>query len=196
MKKILLSLLAVGLLAFTGYSQTNALPSPSLAIGIDTNANPPVLTGPFIDIIGSLASATNIVVAVAAEYSPDTSTFGASAALVYNITPVVGTMLRFDYLPGTVAGSSDFSMVSANLQLQVPMTIAGKIQWTWFGLSGIATPLGGAGTDNGTVQGVFGAGADIKIPSFSSHWSMAFDVEKWTALPGLQYRFSPLVWKF
>lgn len=151
---------------------------------------------PFISLIGSLASASNIVVAAAAEYSPETSTYGASLALVYNITPVVGTMLRFDYLPGRVDGSSDFSMVSANMQLQLPMTILGKVQWTWFGLSGIATPLGGAGGDNGTVQGVFGAGADIKIPSLSSHWLMAFDVEKWTALPGLQYRFAPLVWKF
>ena len=177
--------LAVGLLAVTGLSQT-----------LNTNGPVPTLTGPFIDVVGQLATATNWVVAPFFTYVKDAHTWGGGIAAVYNITSAVGTMLRLDYVPTAEAGASDLSMVSANLQLQQSVTIANKVQVTMFGLSGIATPMGGAGTDNGTVQGVFGAGADFKIPSLSSHWSMAFDVEKWTAMPGLEFRFSPLVWKF
>ena len=193
MKKVILTLLAVGLLAFTGYSQT-VIASPTSPItsgtwvALNTN-NTPTLSGPLVDFVGTLAEATNWLVAPFVTYASDTRSWGGGLAAVYNITDTVGTMLRYDYL------DSSFNMVSANLQLQAPMVIASTVKVTFFGFTGVATALGGYGEQNGTVQAIMGAGVDFK-PLSSKHWSCAFDAEYWTLRSGVQYRFAPFVWRF
>lgn len=181
--KNFLATLAVGLLALTGYSQTVQ------PVSLNTNTSPPTLSGPLIDVMGALATATNWVVAPFGTYSEADSKYGGGIAAVYNITEAVGSMFRFDYL------DRNFNMVSASMELQQPIVIAGKLKVTTFAFSGIATTVGGAGTENGTVQGVFGAGMDFK-PVSSKHWSAAFSAEYWSARDGVQWRFSPFVWKF
>lgn len=180
MKKLCLSLLAVVALATAGYSQV-----------LNTNTTPPTLSGPLIDALIDFSRATNWVVAPYATYSGDGNAWGGGLAAVYNLTPVVGTMLRVDWM------ENSFTMVSANLELSAPIMIADTVKVTPFGFTGIATPLGGDGPNNYTVQGIFGAGMDVKFPKLSSHWSMAFDAEYWTARPEtVQWRFAPFVWRF
>ena len=163
-------------------------------VALNTNTSPPTLTGPGIDLLKYLGTATNWVVAPFMTYDTANHQYGGGLAGVINITSTLGTMLRVDYL------GSEFYQVSAGLQLQAPISVGSNFMITPFGFSTIATPLSGAGSQNGTVQGVFGSGLDFKFPNLSSHFSMAFDAEYWTARPGgkagLQWRFSPLVWRF
>ena len=155
---------------------------------VNTNTSPPTLSGPGMDAIKSLATATNWLAAPFMTYGSETHDVGGGLALVYNITDTVGTMLRVDYY------GNKWSMVSANLQLQLPITVASNAQVTTFGYTGISMPV--SGSDKGTVQGLFGAGVDLKFPKLSRHWSAAVAAEYWTQERGVQWRFAPFVWKF
>lgn len=181
MKKILLSLLAVGLLAFTGYSQTNSLPAPSLSLGVSLDA-----------AILELTTATNWTVAPFFTYHRDIekrkNDFGGGLAAIFNLTDKTATVLRVESL------SRDFYLATGNLQLQLPFdAFNGKVRVTPFGFLGGGQKFGSG--DNAFI-GIAGTGMDFKIPSFSKQWSAAFDAEYWSDRPGVQWRFAPFVWKF
>jgi hypothetical protein len=155
MKKFFCSILAVCALALTGYSQV-----------LDTNTSPPTLSGPFVDFLGSLSQATNWGVATFGIYTPHSSTssssgasYGAGAVVLYNISPYVATGVGIDWLDKNV------TMPSAQVQFQAPIRIGGTngVIFRPFAFTGVATPVAGEGTDNGTAVGLFGAGIGVKI---------------------------------
>lgn len=145
--------MAVGLLASTGYSQV-----------LDTNSTPPTLSGPFIDFVGSLATATNWGVATFGIYAPKSDngkgTAGAGAVALYNITPYLATGIGIDWLEG-----GNVTMPSAQVQFQAPLRIGGTngVLLRPFAFTGVATPVAGMGKDNGNVIGLVGAGMGVKI---------------------------------
>lgn len=165
MKSFILSLLmAVGICA-TGYSQV-----------LNTNVNPPVLSGPFIDFLGSLATATNWGVATFGIYTPRSSNqnksggvWGVGAVALYNFNEYMGAGAGIDYLDNHV------TMPSAQFQLQAPFRVGGTNGVTFrpFGFTGIAIPVGGEGDDNGTVAGIIGAGMAVDIwKGFKGFWGI------------------------
>ena len=86
-------------------------------------------------------------------------------------------------------------MASANLQLQLPYdAFKSAARITPFGFVGGAYQFGGSA--DGSMIGILGAGLDVKFPKLSSNFSVAFDAEYWSDRPGVQWRFSPFVWKF
>lgn len=152
MKFILSIIMAVGLCA-TGYSQV-----------LDTNTSPPTLSGPFIDMLGSLSTATNWGIATFGIYTPKTDKpgkagLGAGAVALYNITPYVATGVGIDWL------NDDVTMPSAQVQFQAPLRIGGTngVVVRPFAFTGVATPVAGMGDDNGNVVGIIGAGLGVKI---------------------------------
>jgi hypothetical protein len=169
-------------------AQTNSAPGP--IVSINTSNVVPTLQGIGMDLLDQLSYATNWAVAPFMIYDEGSHQFGGGLAGIYNITPALGAMIRLDYL------NQEVWMPSASLQFQAPITIASNVTVIPFGFTGIATPLGGAGKNNGTAVGMFGAGVDLSFPKLSKHYSFAADVEKWTSFDGYQIRISPFVWKF
>lgn len=153
MKKILGSILAAVALAMTGYSQV-----------LNTNVNPPVLEGPFIDFLGSLSTWTNWGIASGGIYAPRSptgkSSVGAFAVALYNISPYVATGIGIDWLE-----DGNITMPSAQVQFQAPFLVGGTNGVTFrpFAFTGVATPVAGEGEDNGSVVGLVGAGMGVKI---------------------------------
>lgn len=150
----------------------------------ETNTPPGVISGPGAEVLSFLGTASNLMVVPFGTYSTDNGgKFGGGIALAYKASDFVCPMLRFDYL------DKQITMPSAALQLQLPVTIAGKITVIPFAFSGVATPISGKGNDNGAVSGMFGAGAAVRI---SSRFDLVGDIEKWTGFKGQQYRFGVL----
>lgn len=192
MKRFLLSLLAVGLLRLTGYSQTNAF----TGIGLNTNTSPPTLTlGAGIDeAIAALTTATNWAVApfltLVKDAEADKTLWGGGVAGVYNLSEHAASIVRLDYLDGNLY------LLGADLQLSLPFdTFSGNMRNTPFGFVGGAWKFS-SGQGDERVIGVVGAGYDLKFPKLSKHWSVAFDAEYWSDRPGVQWRFTPFVWRF
>jgi hypothetical protein len=180
--KLLFSLLAVGLLAVTGHSQP---------ISVNTNTTPATLEGPIWDAFSLLGTATNWAVApflTIAEKDGGGNVYGGGIAGIYNITEQLGSMLRADFL------DDNWNMVSGGLEFQWPIKLGDWGVIRPFGESLVAIPFGQNVNDK--VLGILGAGADIKFPKLSRHWSMAFSAEFWTDRDGIQWRIAPFVWKF
>lgn len=181
MRKYLIVTLLAALVSVAGYSQV-----------LNTNTAPPTLTGPGMEALSFLSTATNWIVAPFLEYSPQAANdkYGGGLAAVINLneSQTLATMLRVDYV------GASWWMPSANLQLQFPIHIGSNVTVTPFGFGGASVPLGGK--DQNTIAGIFGSGLDIKLNKLSKHWSIAADVEYWTNMPGPQYRFSPFVYRF
>ena len=148
MKRILLALVAsIGLMVTTS----------AQVITLNTNTSPPMLSGPFIDVLDKLSTGSNWMVAPYGIYSFDDKKAGAGLAILYDLTPAgystnsptVGTGIRFEYY------DENFSVVQGNIQFNVPLTIAGKVTLIPFGYTGIESPMSGNDT---SVSAVFGAG--------------------------------------
>ena len=160
MKKALVFIAGLAL-AFTLTSNAQIALNP---VGLSTNAaGQPTLSGPFIDVLSKVATLTNWGVSTFGIYEPASgshkSTFGAGALALYNITPVVATGIGIDYLENQV------TMPSAQVQFQLPLLIGGTngVLVRPFAFTGVATPIGGKGQDNGAVVGLFGAGLGVRI---------------------------------
>ena len=175
MKKTLFG--TVLLSAILSFSLTSRAENTNL-ISLDISTNTPVLTGAGAELIQFLGTASNIMVAPYGTYSSE-GKGGGGIALAYEVGNFIAPMLRFDYL------DKEITMPSASVQLPAPITIAGKLTVIPFGFTGVATPLSGKGNDNGSVQGIFGAGLAVRV---TSHLDIVFDVEKWTGFTGQQYR--------
>jgi len=194
MKK-LLALLALTV-ALTVNAQTNTAPTigsvhltidEPVTAAADTNAVPtlPEHLGTLLNFLS--ASSTNWYVASYGIYVSDTKTFGGGIAGAYSLSPYVLTVLRVDYL------NDSFWMPSGSMQLQLPMTLAGKLQVTPFAFAGIATLLGGNGDQpTGSAVGIGGAGLATR---FNEHFGLVYDVEMWSNYTGAQQRFG-VYWKF
>lgn len=176
MKKLLLSI-GVALLTATAIAQTNQPPPAS------TN----LFGEPVSKVISFLSNtATNWLVAGYGIYSEDTASGGAGIAGAYTINDFVATALRLDYIDGEVW------MPSGNLQLQLPLQLANKVTVIPFIFTGLATPLGGRGEDNGSSTVIYGSGLAGRI---SKNFGLIYDAEKWERFDGVQHRFG-VYWKF
>lgn len=161
MKRILA---LIGLLALTvsGYAQTNnPVPPPTV-----TNA-PPLLSSPLWDIFSN----TNLIIGIDGIYDVTDHSGGVGIAAAYKLNEMLAPVARLDYFKGAIWNAQ------IGLQLQVPVTIAGRLKITPFAFDSIATVLNGHGSHNWEPENVAGIGAAISI---SKHWVVAGDYERWT----------------
>jgi len=149
---------------------------------ISTNDNP-FLSGPTTQILDFLSHGSNWMAVAYGTANDKFDKFGGGVALGYRASDFLVPTLRLDYYDGRVW------MPSASIQLQAPMTLFGKITVIPFAISGIATPIAGKGSDNGTAVGIFGAGLAARV---GAHWDIIGDAEKWTGFDGYQIRFGAL----
>ena len=180
MKKYL-ALLGV-MLAITVNAQTNA----PIAVA-DTN-QPPTLPEHVTTWLSFLSNtSTNWVVAPYIVYvDDDVNSYGGGVGAFYSLSQYALTGLRLDYVGG------ELTMPSVNVQLQLPIRVMDKVTVVPFAVSGLATPLDGRGSDNGTAVGILGAGVAVGI---TKKIGVVYDIEKWTSFDGTQHRFG-LFWKF
>lgn len=130
-------------------------------VTLNTNTSP-LLSGPFVDILDKLTTATNWGVAAFGIYTPNSTTtgkkaYGAGAVFLYNINSYMATGLGIDWL------ENDVTMPNGQFQFQAPLKIANSLTLTPFVFTGIATPISGDGYNNGQVVGLFGAGLAAKV---------------------------------
>lgn len=153
MKKLIL-LLATSF-TLVGYSQNTAF-----------------LSSPIVDFL----SRSNLIVATYGIIDSTSKTGGGGIGLGYKLSDFVVPTLRFDYIGGRIW------QPSGSLQLQVPVTIAGKFTVIPFIFEGIATPLTGKGNKNFDPVNIAGIGAALQLPH--SHWynpaGVIGDFERWT----------------
>lgn len=171
MKKLLLVLSLVTSLSVI--AQTN--PPPTLT---DTNLVPPAAS----TFLSFLAGATNLMVAPYGIVGTE-GKYGGGIALAYKLSDMIVPTIRMDYYDGRVW------MPSADMQLQVPLLLGGKVTFIPFGFAGIATPLTGKGSDNFTPVAIIGAGGAVRI---GAKWDLVGDIEKWSGFKGEQIRFGVL----
>lgn len=174
MKK-LLTLLAVGLLAVTGYAQTtNPPPAPTIIGGLEQIGAALGTTVPTNLVIGPYGSA--------AIDNNKLANWSVGLAAAWNFTENIGVGMAVDYAPD----SQDFTLFTGQVTIRTairPLTFAG---WTNFvvvpyGFAGLGTPLAGAGEANGGVATVAGAGAAIPIISFKGwHFGASGAYANWS----------------
>lgn len=162
--------MAVALTAITGFAQEE----------------PPVIKSPVWDF---LTQGSNYVFATYGIYNATSESFGGGIGAGYKLSEFVVPTLRLDYI------NHRFYVPSGSLQLQVPVTVLGKVRVTPFAFSGIATLLNAGSGDNGNVIGIFGLGGSISLVKGHDKWYvpdyLLFDYEKWTGggFNDDQYRF-------
>jgi hypothetical protein len=105
--------------------------------------------------------------------------FGGGAALGYHLSDYLVPTLRIDVLDGVI------TMPSGSAQIQYQIKLSQNLSITPFAVGGIATPIMGRGTQNGSAVGIMGAGAAIKYKDLIEG---AVDYEKWTGYSGNQIR--------
>jgi hypothetical protein len=140
--------------------------------GSTPGTNAPLVSGPAADAWSFITTAgvSNWMVAPFGIYSTTSKEWGGGLAVGYKLSEFVVPVLRLDYLAG------DIWMPSANLQLQVPVTIMGKFTLIPFTFAGVATTIAGGGADNGTAVGMLGIGGAVRL---SSHVDLVGDYELW-----------------
>lgn len=157
MKKLLIILFACASLSAFAQTSTN-LPPPSTA---------PLLSSPIVDFL----SRSNLIIAPYGIYDTTAGQGGGGIGLAYKLNDFIVPTLRFDYINGAIWNPS------ASIQLQVPVTIAGKLTVTPFAFDGIATAIAGKGHSNFEPENIAGIGAAIKI---SNSLGLVADYERWT----------------
>lgn len=166
MKRILLSIGLLGLLALPAFGQYFTTNSAGAFIPITLNTNGgsgPFFSGPIVDVLKDLSTATNWGFGAFSIIRPKAGNnpmaLGGGAVALYNFNKFVGTGVGVDVLNNRV------TMPSAQFQLQAPINLGGTngVRATFFGLTGIATSVAGQGDDNYTVVGLFGGGLDVRI---------------------------------
>lgn len=182
--KRFLSLLAV-MFCLTGFSQTNTPPlPPPLAVGTNDVPTLPEHVNTWLNFLS--ATSTNWMFVTYGLYATEPDRFGGGVAAAYSLSDYAATGLRLDYIDG------EFWMPSVNIQLQLPIKVMNKLTVVPFVLSGLATPISGAGDKQDTVTGIFGGGLALRI---TKHADLIYDCEAWTGFPGNQHRFG-FLWKF
>lgn len=173
--KTLSSIIAGLLLAVAVSAQTNT-PAP-----VTTNTVPslPEHVSTWIRFLSNTSS--NWLVAPYIIYvDDDINSYGAGIGAFYKLSDYALTGMRLDYV------NSELVMPSVNVQLQLPIKVANKLTVTPFAVSGLATPLDGRGSDDGTAVGILGAGVAVSV---TKKIGVVYDIESWTSFDGTQHRF-------
>jgi hypothetical protein len=107
---------------------------------------------------------------------------GAGVRGYYMVSAYVWTGLGFEYWKTKTAGNQFYSpSASVNFQTQKKL---GPVTYMPFATTGLIAPIGGAGSDNHSVQSMVGAGLAIKV---YGDIYLAGDVETWS-VGGVSYR--------
>lgn len=169
--------LVMGMAFCKCHAQTNTLSS-------DTNGLPQ----PIGQVFSFLAQGSNWIVAPYGTFTTDRH-YGGGLALGYHLSDFVIPFMRLDYLdyPGR-----EIWLPSGSVQLQAPINFSPSVSLIPFVVGGVATSVSGRGQDNGSVVGIFGGGADLKL---SKHFGILADYEIWSGFPAEQIRFG-FHWKF
>lgn len=179
MKKLIaIALITIGL----------ALSAPAQTL--NTNTETPTLEGPFIDLLTSISTWTNLTLGAYGIYDTGTKAGGAGVVALYNATPFIAGGVGLQYL------NDELWMPSGQVQFQAPFTIAGKVKVTPLAFTGIGTPIAGGGdrnfADNHSVVGIFGAGLAVRT---TEHLDLFVAAAKWTSFEGEQWYFG-LAYRF
>lgn len=176
MKRTLAAIGLAGVLACPAFAQDTNIPTP------------------WDKVIQFLGQGSNWITAVYGIASTDHSTYGGGIGLGYRLSDFVVPFLRVDALQRADTKDLEIWMPSGSLQLQVPFHLFGNTNFwvTPFAFGGIATPVSGRGVDNGSLVGIFGAGAAVR---YKEHFGLIADYEKWSGFDGDQIRFGAY-WKF
>lgn len=158
---------------------------------LETNATGPFLSGPFMDLLSSVATWTNLTVAGYGIYDTGTKQAGFGLMALYNATSWGAAGIGLQDINGEVW------MPNAQFQLQAPLTIAGTVKVTPLAFTGIGVPIAGRGSENGTAVGIYGAGlaATLWSPTSTSRLDAFFAVAKWTGFQGEQW-YAGLAYRF
>lgn len=179
--KTFASIIAGLLLAVTVNGQTTT-PAP-----VTTNTVPslPEHVSTWLSFLSNTSS-NWFIVPYGIYVDDDINSFGAGVGAFYKLSDYALTGLRLDYV------NSELVMPSVNVQLQLPIKVANKLTVTPFAVSGLATPLDGRGSDDGTAVGILGAGVAVSV---TKKIGVVYDIESWTSFDGTQHRFG-VYWKF
>lgn len=152
-----------------------------------TLTNPPPVVTLSGKVLGFLSQGSNFLIAPYGIYSTGTKSAGGGVAVAYKVNDFVLPTIRLDYL------DKNFYQGDFTTQLQYPITLSqSNLTVIPFVLGGVATPFGGAGSANTTVQGIAGLGMALRLDflgGFGKQCDLVADWEKWSASPGDQYRF-------
>lgn len=154
-----------------------ALTVSILSAKAQTNTNSTsIISGPAADAWNFITTegVTNWMVAPFGIYSTTSKEAGGGLALGYKLSDFVVPILRIDYI------GKEFWMPSANLQLQMPVTILGKVTVVPFTFAGVATTISGGGDQNGAAVGMLGIGGALRL---SSKFDLVGDYEIWNGGP-------------
>jgi hypothetical protein len=156
--------------------------------------NPPVIASPVLDAFNFLSTpSSNWMFATYGIFTKGEGE-GVGIGALYKVSENFGAVLRLDRI------GNDTFMPSGNFQVQVPVTLMGKVTVVPFAFTGIATPLNASPGHDGVV-GVFGIGTAIRVPDVVKSKSrflpddVIYDYEKWTSYEGGQHRIG-FLWKF
>lgn len=163
---ILGSLLAIGLVFTTNAQTSTNTPGPA---NVETNAA--LLFGspakPFLDFL--TANSSNWMAVAGGTIDLDQSGYGGFFALAYKINDYLWSAGRLDYLHG------DLTLVTANVQLGLPIKIVNKFTAYPMVYAAAGTPISGAGSKDGTLASILGAGMAIRL---SDKWDLIASYEK------------------
>lgn len=118
-------------------------------------------------ILADLENATNYAIAPYASYGLNNHKIGGGVLALYNFNNFVGAGIGADYM-------GSFSLVSGNVQLKLPLKPLAFTKWTWaqnlsmtpFAYTGIGTPMGGSGVNNGGISTHIGGGDYFQFGHF------------------------------
>lgn len=129
-------------------------------VNVEANGtNAPIFSGPLVNLWDA-AKMTNVITIGFGEMNlDDTSKFGGGLAVGYRINDYLVPFVRIGYIDKNV------TTVSATAQLQLPVTLFGKVTAIPLTYAGTGTSVSGKGGRNGDVVGILGAGAGIRIGS-------------------------------
>ena len=162
--------LIVGIALLTGITAFGQTNSPT-----DTNSSTTIS----LDTFKPLITASNWIVVPYATYAPDAPTkIGGGVLALYNVNQFVGGGVGVDWL-------GHFSLVSGNLSLKYPINVNlfGKsYTLSPFALGGVATATGGAGSNNGGISTIEGAGvaADKLFTLWGGQVGLGVAMINWT----------------
>lgn len=170
---ILLTLLALSL---------HAQPTTNTATDLSKS-----VFGRFLDFIAAnpeVAAATNWTFTTYASHAKglvdsdgDAAEWGFGFAALYPLNEYIRAGARMQYFAG------DWFMPSLNVQLQSSYKpFGGKLIFTPFVFTGIATPIGGS-EENGDFGTLYGIGASLKYP-INDNWEagLGYAIETWSNL--------------
>jgi hypothetical protein len=166
-------LVMVCLIAFGASAQTNTAGTNSAAAPAVTATNTPLSWGLVGQAIwNAVKTASNYSVspyATYAENAPKGHQLGGGVLFVFDVSDNVGIGMGVDYL-------GSFNMVNGNVTIKQalrPLTYLGmtsafasNFTVTPFGIAGACSPISSAGSANGSVGAIYGAGFNLDLCQF------------------------------